>query len=160
ILIAAREYQAPALLPEEVKKYLQEKGSRLPGLLFTGSYAGVFSHGAKVFEKIDDKGAVKIDLRQGELIGDDRLTQDIALYSAGVPFGNQASIKVAGEEYSRNRGGLNMVVLKGDGAVLASAIFDPNSGSKINLCTKAVSPGNLSGRSASLSAQFSSFKNY
>jgi hypothetical protein len=60
ILIAAREYQTPALLPEEVKEYLQEKGSRLPSLLFPGSYVGIFSHGAKIFEKIDAKGAVKI----------------------------------------------------------------------------------------------------
>jgi hypothetical protein len=143
ILIAAREYLAPVLLPEEVKKYLQDKGSRLPGLLFTGSYVGIFSHGARIFEKIDAKAAVKIEMRKGELIGKDRLTKDIALYSAGVPFGNQASIKVAGEEHSRNRGGLNMVVLNGDGAVLASTIFDAQTGSKINLCTSAVSPGNL-----------------
>ena len=53
ILIAAREYSAPVLLPENVKKYLQEKGSRLPGLLFPGSYVGIFSQGAKIFEKID-----------------------------------------------------------------------------------------------------------
>jgi len=160
ILIAAREYQAPVLLPEEVKKYLQEKGSRLPGLLFPGSYVGIFSHGARIFEKIDDKGPVKIELRKGELIGKDRLTKDIALYSAGVPFGNQASLKVAGEEHSRNRGGLNMVVLNGDGAVLASTIFDAKSGSKINLCTRVVSPGNLVKRSPSFSAQPSDFKNY
>jgi hypothetical protein len=143
ILIAAREYQAPVLLPEEVKKYLQERGSRLPGLVFRGSYVGIFSRGAKILEKIDDQAAVEIELRKGELIGKDRLSEDIALYSAGVPFGNRASIKVGGEEHSRNRGGLNMVVLNGDGAVLASAIFDVTTGSKINLCTSAVSPGNL-----------------
>jgi hypothetical protein len=152
ILIAAREYQAPVLLPEEVKKYLQEKGSRLPGLLFPGSYVGIFSHDARIFEKIDDKGAVKIELRKGELMGKDRLTKDIALYSAGVPFGNRASIKVAGEEHSRNRGGLNMVVLSGDGAVLASTIFDAKTGSKINLCTSADSPGNLVKKPPSFSA--------
>jgi hypothetical protein len=153
ILIAAREYQAPVLLPGDVKKYLQEKGSRLPGLLFRGSYVGIFSHGAKIFEKIDDKGAVKIELRQGELIGKDRLTKDIALYSAGVPFGNQASIKVSGVEQSRDRGGLNMVVLNGDGAVLVSTIFDAKTGSKINLCTRVVSPGNLVTKPPPLSAQ-------
>jgi hypothetical protein len=153
ILIAAREYQAPVLLPEEVKKYLQEQGSRLPSLLFPGSYVGIFSHGARIFEKIDDKAAVKIELRKGELIGKDRLTKDIALYSAGVPFGNQASIKVSGLEQSRERGGLNMVVLNGDGAVLASTIFDAKTGSKINLCTSAVSPGNPVKKSPSFSAQ-------
>jgi hypothetical protein len=153
ILIAAREYQAPVLLPEEVKKYLQEKGSRLPGLLFPGSYVGIFSHDARILEKINDKGAVKIELRKGELMGKDRLTKDIALYSAGVPFGNQASIKVAGEEQSRERGGLNMVVLKGDGAVLASTIFDAQTGSKINLCTSVDSPGNLVKKPPSFSAQ-------
>jgi len=153
ILIAAREYQAPVLLPEEVKKYLQERGSRLPGLLFPGSYVGIFSHDARICEKIDDKGAVKIELRKGELIGKDRLTQDIALYSAGVPFGNQASIKVAGEEHSRDRGGLNMVVLSGDGTVLASTIFDAKTGSKINLCTRVDSPGNLVKKPPSFSAQ-------
>jgi len=153
ILIAAREYLAPVLLPEDVKKYLQERGSRLPGLLFPGSYVGIFSHGAKIFEKIDDKGAVKIELRKGELIGKDRLTKDIALYSAGVPFGNQASIKVSGAEQSRDRGGLNMVVLNGDGAVLASTIFDAKTGSKINLCTRVDSPGNLVKKPPSFSAQ-------
>ncbi len=142
ILIAAREYQAPVLLPEEVKKYLQEKGSRLPGLLFSGSYVGIFSQGAKIFEKIDAKAAVKMELRKGELLGKDRLAEDIALYSAGVPFGNRASIKVSGVEQSRDRGGLNMVVLSKDGAVLASTIFDAQTGSKINLCTRVVSPGN------------------
>ena len=141
ILIAAREYQAPVLLPEEVKKYLQEKGSRLPSLLFPGSYVGVFSQGAKIFEKIDGKGAVKIELRKGKLIGKDRLAEDIALYAAGVPFGNQASIKVSGVEHSRDRGGLNMVVLSGDGAVLASTIFDAQTGSKLNLCTRMVRLG-------------------
>ena len=160
ILIAAREYLAPVLLPEEVKKYLQERGSRLPGLLFPGSYVGIFSHGAKIFEKIDDKGAVKIELRKGELIGKDRLTKDIALYSAGVPFGNQASIKVSGVEQSRDRGGLNMVVLNGDGAILASTIFDAKTGSKINLCTRVDSPGNLVKKPPSFSAQPSNFKNY
>ena len=69
ILIAAREYHAPVLLPEDVKKYLQERGSRLPGLLFPGSYVGIFSQGAKIFEKIDDKGAVKIELRRGNFSG-------------------------------------------------------------------------------------------
>ncbi len=142
ILIAAREYYAPVLLPEEVKKYLHEKGSQLPSLLFPGSYVGIFSHGAKIFEKIDAKGAVKIELRPGELIGKDRLTKDIALYSAGVPFGNQASIKVSGVEQSRGRGGLNIVVLSGDGTVLASTIFDAKTGSKINLYTRVVSPRN------------------
>ena len=160
ILVAAREYQAPVLLPEEVKQYLQDKGSRLPGLVFRGSYVGIFSYGARIFEKIDDKGAVKMELRKGELIGKDRLTKDIALYSAGVPFGNQASIKVAGEEHSRNRGGLNMVILSGDGAVLASTIFDAKTGSKINLCTSAVSPGNLVKKSPPFSAQPSDLKNY
>ncbi len=140
ILIAAREYLAPVLLPEEVKKYLHEKGSKLPSLHFTGSYVGIFSHGAKVFEKIDDSGAVKIELRKGELIGNDRLTKDITLYSADVRFGNQASIKVAGVEQSRDRGGLNMVVLNRDGAILVSTIFDVKTGSKINLCTRVVSP--------------------
>jgi hypothetical protein len=158
ILIAAREYLAPVLLPEDVKKYLQEKGSRLPGLLFPGSYVGIFSHGAKIFEKIDAKGAVKIELQKGELIGKDRLTKDIALYSAGVPFGNQASIKVEGEEQSRDRGGLNMVVLNGDGVVLASTIFDAKTGSKINLCTRVVSPGNLVKKSPSFSAQPSNLR--
>ena len=160
ILIAAREYLAPVLLPEEVKKYLQEKNSRLPGLLFPGSYVGIFSHGAKIFEKIDAKGAVKIELRKGELIGKDRLTKDIALYSAGVPFGNQAFIKVAGVEQSRNRGGLNMVVLNGDGAILVSTIFDVKTGSKINLCTRVDSPGNLVKKPPPLSVQPSDFKNY
>ena len=143
ILIAAREYQAPVLLPEDVKKYLQEKGSRLPNLLFTGSYVGIFSHGAKIFEKIDNNGPVKIELQRGQLIGKDRLTQNIALYSAGVRFGDLASIKVSGAEESRGQGGLNMVVLNGDGSVLASTIFDVNTGSKINLCTREVPSGNL-----------------
>ncbi len=153
ILIAAREYQAPVLLPEEVKKYLQEKGSRLPGLLFQGSYVGIFSHGARIFEKIDAQGAVQIELRQGELVGPERLRADIALYSAGVRFGDRASIKVAGVEQSRDRGGLNLVVLNRDGAVLASAIFDANTGSKINLCTRVVPPGNLLKKPIALSAQ-------
>ncbi len=153
ILIAAREYQAPVLLPEEVKKYLQEKGSRLPGLLFQGSYVGIFSHGAKIFEKIDAQGAVQIELRQGELVGPDRLSADIALYSAGVRFGDRASIKVSGVEQSRDRGGLNIVVLNREGAVLASAIFDANTGSKINLCTRVVPPGNLLKKPPMLSAQ-------
>ncbi len=136
ILIAAREYPAPVLLPEEVKKYLQERGSKLPGLSFLGSYVGIFNQGAKILEKIDEKDAVEIELRKGELIGKDRLTKDIALYAAGVWAGYQASIKVSGVEQSRDRGGLNMVVLSGDGAVLASTIFDAQSGSKINLCTR------------------------
>jgi hypothetical protein len=158
ILIAAREYLAPMLLPEDVKKYLHEKGSQLPSLLFPGSYVGIFSHGAKIFEKIDAKGAVKIELRKGEIIGKDRLTKDIALYSAGVPFGNQASIKVSGAEQSRDRGGLNMVVLRADGAILVSTIFDVKTGSKINLCTRAVSPRDIVKKSPPFSAQPSDFQ--
>jgi hypothetical protein len=46
-----------------------------------------------------------------------------------------------------------MVVLNGDGAVLASTIFDAKTGSKINLCTSAVSPGNPVKKSPSFSAQ-------
>ncbi len=83
ILIAGGEYPAPVLLPEEVKKYLQERGSKLPGLSSVGAYVGIFSHGVKIMEKIDDKDAVKIELRKGELIGKDRLTEDIDLVAAG-----------------------------------------------------------------------------
>ena len=92
-------------------------------------------------------------LRRGQLIGKDRLTRNIALYSAGVRFGDLASIKVSGAEESRGRGGLNMVVLNGDGAVLASTIFDANTGSKINLCTREVPPGNLVKKPPPLPAQ-------
>ena len=94
-----------------------------------------------------------MELHKGEFIGKDRLTKDIALYSAGVPFGNQASIKVSGAEQSRDRGGLNVVVLNGEGAVLASTIFDAKTGNEINLCTRVVSPGNLVKKPPPLSAQ-------
>ncbi len=160
ILIAAREYPASVLLPEEVKKYLQERGSKLAGLPFLGSYVGIFNQGAKILEKIDDKAAVAIELRKGELIGKDRLTKDVALYAAGVWAGYQSSIKVSGIEESRDRGGLNIVVLSGDGVVLASTIFDAQTGSKINLCTRVVSPGNLVKQPPSFSAPPSDFKNY
>ena len=121
---------------------------------------GIFSHGAKIFEKIDDKDSVKIELRKGELIGKDRLAEDIALYSAGIwggYTGYKASIKVSGVEQSRDRAGLNMVVLNGDGAVLVSTIFDAQTGGKLNLCTRADSLGNIVKKSPSSSAQLSDF---
>jgi len=136
ILIAAREYLAPALMPEGVKKYLLEKGSKLPALGFAGSYVGVFSRGEKVVEKISNKSAVKVELRGevapsgGQVIAD----KDIELYSAGVPFGNKASIKIAGVEHSRGRGGLNIVAIDGDGNILASTFFGVNNPNRTTLC--------------------------
>jgi hypothetical protein len=129
ILIAAREYLAPALLPEGVKKYFQEKGSKLPALGFPGSYVGVFSRGEKVVEKISEKSAVKVELRRqappagGQVIAD----QDIELYSAGVPFGNQTSIKIAGVEHSKDFGGLDIVAIDREGNILASTVFGVNN---------------------------------
>ena len=136
ILIAAREYLASALLPEGVKKYLLEKGSKLPALGFAGSYVGVFSRGEKVVEKISDKSAVKVELRGqvapsgGQVIAD----KDIELYSAGVPFGNKASIKIAGVEHSRGRGGLNIVAIDRDGNILASTFFGVNNPNRTTVC--------------------------
>ena len=129
ILIAAREYLAPALLPKGVKQYLLDKGSKLPGLGFPASYVGVFSRGEKVVEKLSDKSAVKIELRREDrpLSGRAIAGKDIELYSAGVPFGNKASIKIAGVEHSRGRGGLNIVAIDRDGNILASTFFGVNN---------------------------------
>jgi hypothetical protein len=136
ILIAAREYLASALLPEEVKKYLLEKGSKLPALGFAGSYVGVFSRGQKVVEKISAKRDVKVEMR-GQVAPSGRQViadQDIELYSAGVPFGNKASIKIAGVEHSRGRGGLNIVAIDRDGNILASIFFGVNNPNRTTLC--------------------------
>ncbi len=136
ILIAAREYLASALLPEGVKNYLLEKGSKLPALGFAGSYVGVFSRGEKVVEKISDKRAVKIELRRqvapfgGRMIAN----QDIELYSAGVRFGNKASIKIAGVEHSKDFGGLDIVAIDRDGRILASTFFGVNNPNYTTLC--------------------------
>ncbi|MGA7562129.1 MAG: DUF6311 domain-containing protein [Desulfobaccales bacterium] len=136
ILIAAREYLASALLPEEVKKYLLEKGSKLPALGFAGSYVGVFSRGEKVVEKISAKSDVKVEMR-GQAAPSGRQViadKDIELYSAGVPFGNKASIKIAGVEHSRDRGGLNIVAIDRDGNILASTFFGVNNPNRTTLC--------------------------
>jgi hypothetical protein len=135
ILVAAREYLAAALLPEEVKQYLHQKGSKLQNLGFPGSYAGVFRRGEKVVEKISDKRAVKIELRrQGASLGRQvKTTKDIEIYSAGVPFGNKASIKIAGVEHSRGRGGLNIVAIDRYGNILASTFFGVNNPNRTTL---------------------------
>ncbi|MGO9622787.1 MAG: DUF6311 domain-containing protein [Desulfobaccales bacterium] len=136
MLIAAREYLAPALMPEEIKQYLLEKGSKLPGLGFRGSYVGVFSRGEKVVEKISDKSAVKVEVRRqvapsgGQVIAD----QDIELYSAGVPFGNKTSIKIAGVEHSKDFGGLDIVAIDRQGNILASTVFGVNNPNSTTLC--------------------------
>jgi hypothetical protein len=136
ILIAAREYVARVLLPDGVKQYLQQKGSRLEELGFKGSYVGVFRRGEKAVEKLSEQGAVKLDLPRpaapsGREAAADR---DIELYSAGVPFGNRASIKIAGVEYSRGRGGLNLVAIDRHGQVLASTFFGVNNPDSTTVC--------------------------
>jgi hypothetical protein len=89
-----------------------------------------------VVEKISNKSAVKVELRGevapsgGQVIAD----KDIELYSAGVPFGNKASIKIAGVEHSRGRGGLNIVAIDGDGNILASTFFGVNNPNRTTLC--------------------------
>ncbi len=136
ILIAAREYLAPVLLPEEVKQYLHQKGSKLPDLGFSGSYVGVFSGGEKVVEKISDKSAVKVELRGqvapfgGRMIAD----KDIELYSVGVPLGNKVSIKIAGVEHSKDFGGLDIVAIDREGNILASTVFGVNNPNSTTLC--------------------------
>lgn len=140
ILIAAREYVAPVLLPQNVKQYLQKKGSQLAKVTFCDSYVSVISNGLLVQEILDTKKPAKIELRQGQVLGQGKVEQDIVLYSTGVDLGNEVSIKVASVERAKNRGGLNIVVLNKNGKIVLSTIFDVNTGSKVNYCTLTSSP--------------------
>jgi hypothetical protein len=135
ILIAAREYVAPVLLPPQVKDYFNQRGSQLPKLEFRGSYVGIIDRGRLALEKIDGRHPVRLDLQRGELLGQEKIRHDLQLISAGVLSGNKTSIKVAGVEHSRNRGGLNVVVLDKDGNVVISATFDLKTTNLLTLCT-------------------------
>lgn len=98
ILIAARD-EASTKLTKESRAYLRAAGlNNLANLGFRHSYVCVIDGGVVVTEKSSADQSITVE---GECYN---------IISAGNKVGNNASIKVRGEEYSLNSRGLNIVV--------------------------------------------------
>lgn len=140
ILIAAKGYVSPVLMPQNVREYFQEKGSQLVNLGISDAYVGMISNGSLIQEKIDANKPVTIELPKGKLLGKSIIAQNTVLYCDALPLENKASIKVAGVEYARDLLGLNIVVINNEGEVIFNTIFYKNKDSKVNFYTQDSSP--------------------
>jgi hypothetical protein len=52
------------------------------------------------------------------------IPRDLSVHSAGLPYGDVASIRLDGVEFARNRRGYNMLALDPEGTPLAADLFD------------------------------------
>jgi len=107
IFLSAKD-EASQNLPQNLKDYLKQYGSKIASLPYRGSYGAVFYNG-KLKEEINGEGPIAItsDSLKDDLLGG-KLKYEI--FSSGQPYGDNSSIKLNNFDYSIRGRGLNIVV--------------------------------------------------
>ncbi len=105
-------------------KNLMYKGSRINMLKDHGSYAAVIHRDKLIYESIQNSSALNIDNSSSEKIDDLFRRVELNIVSAGYKYGNLASIKINGKEYSPDQRGFNVVVLDQFMRIKEAVYFD------------------------------------
>lgn len=110
IIISARD-EAQHGLNAKTKLKLKSIGLNLDKLAYRGSYVAVINAGNVIYEKVDNKGSVDAQNKSLNNLGINEIT------SAGFTYGNVSKIIYHGKDYSLNKRGLNLVIVKKDDSV-------------------------------------------
>lgn len=134
ILMAVR-YDGNKAMDDSSRAYLANLGSRIESLNYWDSYAAILHEGKFIAESIDSRDAISLSWPSGAELafpgGEFIFSQDVSLYSAGYPFGENVDIRVAGAAAATGWRGLNLVILNDQFEIIARAVFDdtwPGSG--------------------------------
>ena len=125
VVISARDEFSTSLTSEQ-KEALTALGLTTDFYddIYRYSYAAVIDSGSVVFE---DCGPDRIEYAY---ISPEGIS--VSVTSAGLDVGNKSSVVIKGEEYSKNKRGLNIVVYnKKAGIVVDSVNFDTYTGADI-----------------------------
>jgi hypothetical protein len=108
----------------EFKDYMKNLNSNINNLLYRGSYISVIANKKLILEKINNTDSVQINISANSKIKGIKIVKPISIISAGCLVGNFSSIKIDNKELSKNRRGLNIVVLDNKFNVLETVNFD------------------------------------
>ena len=124
ILILSAKDEATNNLSMEFKDYMKNLNSNINNLSFRGSYISVIANKKIILEKINNTDSVQINMSANTDIKGLKILKPISIMSAGCLVGNSSSIKIDNKELSKNRRGLNIVVLDNKFNVLKTVNFD------------------------------------
>jgi len=124
ILIISVKDEATNKLSMEFKDYMKNLNSNINNLLYRGSYISVIANKKLILEKINNTDSVQINISANSKIKGIKIVKPISIISAGCLVGNFSSIKIDNKELSKNRRGLNIVVLDNKFNVLETVNFD------------------------------------
>ncbi|MET0412336.1 MAG: sulfatase-like hydrolase/transferase [Polyangiaceae bacterium] len=116
ITILSAKDEAKAKLSPETVRYFSELGVELDSLKVRGSFAAVLDARVVIAQGIDNKGPVVLESEALAQRGIDRVE------SAGLKAGNYSRIVLKQKNVSKNRRGLNIVILPRNGGRLVTSV--------------------------------------
>jgi Family of unknown function (DUF6311) len=125
LLLVTANDDASYRLCQDAKDYFASMGSfNIQQLALFGSYVGVFYKNKILFEKMDNKGAVKETFEKGKILRGYTFKKTLDILSAGGLWGRTCSSKIEGKETANQKTGLNIVVLNDNYEVVESVDFN------------------------------------
>jgi len=128
LIILVAEDEASQALSDEFINYLSTRGSNISQLGFRDSYALILYKDHPVFEKISKASPIIKDWTKGSQIeyseGALSFLESISIYSAGYDLGNDSYILLNGDSNTKNKRGLNIIVLDDNFEIISTAHFD------------------------------------